>query len=58
MPEDPASYGITRLVEDVEAFRAHLGLGTVDLLAHSASGGLAILYAARYPDLSFWAELF
>ncbi|GIG90229.1 hydrolase [Plantactinospora endophytica] len=48
-PEDQASYRCERLVDDVEAFRVHLGLDRMDLLAHSAGGNLAELYAARYP---------
>lgn len=50
VPEDPASYRCDRLVDDVEAFRIHLGLNRMDLLAHSAAGNLAELYAARFPD--------
>ncbi|MFF7887411.1 alpha/beta fold hydrolase [Streptomyces sp. NPDC020794] len=50
VPADPATYRCDRQVDDVEAFRAHLGLERVDLLAHSAAGDLALLYAARYPD--------
>ncbi|THA36196.1 alpha/beta hydrolase [Streptomyces sp. A1277] len=49
-PEDPATYRCDRLVGDVEALRAHLGPDRVDLLAHSAAGDLAALYAARHPD--------
>lgn len=49
-PEDTSTYRIDRLVEDVEALRAHLGLDRADLLGHSASGELAALYAARYPQ--------
>ncbi|NED10282.1 alpha/beta hydrolase [Streptomyces sp. SID9124] len=48
-PDDPATYRCDRQAEDVEALRAHLGLERVDLLAHSAAGDLAALYAARYP---------
>ncbi|MFG2308111.1 alpha/beta fold hydrolase [Streptomyces sp. NPDC048566] len=48
-PADPPSYRCDRQVEDVEAFRAHLGLDRVDVLAHSAGGDLALLYAVRYP---------
>jgi proline iminopeptidase len=47
---DPASYRCDRLVGDVEALRAELGLDTMDLLGHSASGSLAVLYAAAYPE--------
>lgn len=50
VPEDPATYRCDRLVEDVDALRAELGLDRMDLLAHSAAGNLAVLYAARYPD--------
>ncbi|MEU0439246.1 alpha/beta hydrolase [Streptomyces sp. NPDC006186] len=47
---DPATYRVDRLVDDVEAFRAHLGLERMDLLGHSAGGSLATLYAARHPE--------
>ncbi|MFG3103962.1 alpha/beta fold hydrolase [Streptomyces sp. NPDC048182] len=50
VPANPASYRCDRLVDDVEALRLHLGLDRVDLLAHSAGGSLAMLYAARYPE--------
>jgi pimeloyl-ACP methyl ester carboxylesterase len=49
VPEDPATYRCDRLVDDVEALRVHLGLERMDLLAHSAGGSLAMLYAARHP---------
>ncbi|GGK53677.1 hydrolase [Planomonospora parontospora subsp. parontospora] len=49
-PEDAASYRCDRLVGDVEALRAHLGLDRLDLLAHSAGANLAVLYAARHPE--------
>ncbi|MGW0865932.1 alpha/beta fold hydrolase [Streptomyces sp. NPDC002611] len=49
-PADPATYRCDRLVDDVEALRCHLGLERMDVLAHSAGGSLAMLYAARYPD--------
>lgn len=47
VPTDPATYRCDRLVDDVEALRVHLGLDRMDLLAHSAGGSLAMLYAAR-----------
>jgi pimeloyl-ACP methyl ester carboxylesterase len=49
-PVDPATYRCDRQVDDVEALREHLGLERVDLLAHSAGGDLAILYAAGRPE--------
>lgn len=49
VPADPATYRCDRLVGDVEALRAHLGLAHMDVLGHSAGGSLAMLYAARYP---------
>ncbi|MBL1109000.1 alpha/beta hydrolase [Streptomyces sp. 5-8] len=48
-PADPATYRCDRMVEDVEAWRAHMGLEHMDLLAHSAGAALAMLYAARHP---------
>ncbi|WP_316767270.1 alpha/beta fold hydrolase [Streptomyces sasae] len=48
-PADPASYRCDRLVDDVEVLRAHIGLDHMDVLAHSAGGSLAILYAAAHP---------
>ncbi|KOU69274.1 alpha/beta hydrolase [Streptomyces sp. MMG1533] len=50
VPADPATYRCDRLVDDVEALRAHMGLAHMDLLGHSAGGSLAMLYAARYPE--------
>jgi pimeloyl-ACP methyl ester carboxylesterase len=50
LPADPASYRCDRLVDDVEALRAHLGLDRIDVLGHSAGGNLAVLYAARFPQ--------
>src|SRR5262245_64627857 len=45
-PVDLATYRLDRQVDDVEALRVHLGLATVDLLAHSGGGSLAIAYGA------------
>ncbi|MFE7852892.1 alpha/beta fold hydrolase [Streptomyces sp. NPDC057403] len=49
LPKDPATFRCDRLVDDVEALRAHLGLETMDLLGHSAGTNPAVLYAARHP---------
>jgi pimeloyl-ACP methyl ester carboxylesterase len=49
-PADPATFGVDRLVDDVDALRVHLGLDQMDVLAHSAGSVLATLYAARHPD--------
>jgi pimeloyl-ACP methyl ester carboxylesterase len=49
VPVDPATYRCDRLVDDVEALRLHLGIEEMDVLAHSAGGSLAMLYAARFP---------
>ncbi|MEU3774182.1 alpha/beta hydrolase [Streptomyces sp. NPDC032472] len=48
-PADEATYRVDRQVDDVEALRVHLGLERMDLLVHSASGNLALLYAAAHP---------
>lgn len=50
VPADATSYRCDRLVDDVDALRAHLGQDRIDLLGHSAGGSLAVLYAARHPD--------
>ncbi|HZF92242.1 alpha/beta hydrolase [Streptomyces sp.] len=50
VPEDTGTYRCDRLVGDVEALRAELGLERVDLLAHSAGANLAALYVSRYPE--------
>lgn len=49
-PEDKESYHADRLALDVEALRVHLGLSQLDLLGHSAGAGIAMVYAARYPE--------
>ncbi|MEU6082614.1 alpha/beta hydrolase [Streptomyces sp. NPDC047108] len=49
VPADPSTYRCDRQVDDVEALRSHLGPDRVDLLAHSAGGDLALLYAVRHP---------
>lgn len=50
VPADPATYRCDRQVEDIAALQDHLGLGRMDLLAHSGGANLAVLYAARYPQ--------
>lgn len=47
---DLAGSRCDRLVDDVEAVRRHLGLDTIELLAHSAGANLAYRYAERHPD--------
>jgi proline iminopeptidase len=49
-PVDPDTYAMDRMIADVEALRMRLGFERMDLLGHSAAGGLALLYAARYPE--------
>ncbi|MFF8266978.1 alpha/beta fold hydrolase [Streptomyces sp. NPDC016562] len=49
VPADESTYRVDHQVADVEALRAHLGLDRMDLLAHSAGGNLAQLYAAAHP---------
>lgn len=49
VPENPDTYRVDRLVEDVEALRNHLRLDRMDLLGHSASGGTCLVYAVEYP---------
>ncbi|MET9731180.1 alpha/beta hydrolase [Streptomyces sp. NPDC006458] len=46
---DPAGYRCDRLVDDVEALRAHLGLDHLTLLAHSAGTNLALRYTEHHP---------
>jgi len=50
VPRDPATYRCDRQVGDVEALMDHLGWDSADVLAHSAGGDLAVLYAARHPE--------
>jgi proline iminopeptidase len=46
--EDVSKYTVEAMVEDVEAVRVALGLGTIDLLGHSYGGVLAQAYAFKY----------
>lgn len=48
--EDPKGYTVEAMVEDVEAVRTALGLGTIDLLGHSYGGVLAEAYALHHPN--------
>lgn len=41
---------VDRIVGDVEALREHLGVDTMDVLAHSAGASAALLYSAAHPD--------
>ena len=50
VPADPTSYRCDRQVDDVESLRRHVGLDRIDVIAHSAGGTLALLYALRNPD--------
>ncbi len=50
VPADPATLRFDRLADDVEALRHHLGLETVDVLAHSAGCLVAQVWASRHPD--------
>ncbi|WP_330294958.1 alpha/beta fold hydrolase [Streptomyces sp. NBC_00503] len=50
IPADESTYRVDHQVADVESLRIHLGLESMDLLAHSASGNLALLYAAAHPQ--------
>jgi proline iminopeptidase len=47
---DSTSLDAQRFAEDLEAVRKHFGLERVTLLAHSWGGGVAALYAGRYPE--------
>lgn len=46
--ENPASYTVENMVEDVEAVRKSLNLGKISLLGHSYGGVLAQAYALKY----------
>ncbi len=43
-------YSLDRLVEDIEALRAALGVPRIALIGHSFGVALALEYAAKYPD--------
>jgi len=48
--QDPSSYTIENMVEDVEAVCRTLNLGRPALLGHSYGGALAQAYALKYPQ--------
>jgi pimeloyl-ACP methyl ester carboxylesterase len=50
VPPDPASLRFDRMADDLEAFREHLLLERLDLLAHSAGCLVAQAWASRHPD--------
>ena len=50
VPSDPSSLRYDRMAGDLEALRAHLGLETLDLLAHSAGCIVAQAWASQHPD--------
>lgn len=51
VPADPGTLRFDRLADDVEALREHLGLESADVLAHSAGTEVALVWAARHPDV-------
>jgi pimeloyl-ACP methyl ester carboxylesterase len=46
---DPAAYGLTQQVDDLEAARNALGYKRIDLLSESAGTRTAMIYSWRYP---------
>lgn len=50
VPSDRASCSFTAQARDVDALRRHLGLGRVDVLAHSAGALTAQHHAAGFPS--------
>lgn len=48
--EDPSTYTVESMVEDVEDLRVALRLGNFDLLGHSYGGVLAQAYALKYQN--------
>jgi pimeloyl-ACP methyl ester carboxylesterase len=45
-----AALDAQRFAEDLEALRAHFGLGRLTILGHSWGAAVAALYASRFPD--------
>jgi proline iminopeptidase len=48
VPVDPESYRADRLAQDVDSLVTHLGLDSVDILAHSAGTAVAVLFAEAH----------
>jgi len=46
----PSSYRFERLADDLDELRAHLGVRTVSVLAHSMGGFVGLQYALRHRD--------
>src|SRR3954447_7658540 len=49
-PASADTYRFERLADDLDELRAHLGLHTPALLAHSMGGFVALTYALRHPN--------
>lgn len=49
-PRDDNDYGLSRLADDLEAVRTHLGLDRWSIWGTSMGGFTALTYAVRYPD--------
>lgn len=50
VPADPSTLRFDRMADDLEALREHLGLKTMDVLAHSAGCLVAQAWASRHPE--------
>ncbi len=48
--DDRSGWRVEAISADIEMVRQHLGLETMDLLAHSAGCSAALLYAAAHPE--------
>jgi len=48
--DDPALFTMARHVADLDALRAHFGLGRMTLVAHSFGPAIAASYAIAHPD--------
>lgn len=56
-PDDPERLRLNHVAEDLECLREHLGLESMDLLAHSAGAYAAQLFAAAHPNRLRWLVL-